>query len=42
IIHVTHDLARMAFADRIVYLQDGQAALDGPPDEVLPMIQKAA
>jgi len=42
IIHVTHDLARMAFADRIVYLQDGQAALDGPPDEVLQMIQKAA
>ncbi len=42
VIHVTHDLARMAFADRIVYLQDGQAALDGPPEEVLPMIQKAA
>jgi ATP-binding cassette subfamily C protein LapB len=42
VIMVTHRPSHMTIADRVVYMQEGQVMLDGKPDQVLPLIMKAA
>jgi biotin transport system ATP-binding protein len=36
LVTVTHDPAAVAAADRVIWLEGGQVAADGPPDEVIP------
>jgi ABC-type bacteriocin/lantibiotic exporter with double-glycine peptidase domain len=42
VIMITHRPSHMNIADRVVYLQEGQVLFDGKPDQVLPLIMKAA
>jgi biotin transport system ATP-binding protein len=36
LIHVSHDLASLKGYDRVIWLEMGQVAGDGPPEEILP------
>ncbi|HYM98123.1 MAG TPA: ATP-binding cassette domain-containing protein [Aestuariivirgaceae bacterium] len=42
VIMVTHRPSHMKIADRVIYMQDGQIMFDGKPEQVLPLIMKAA
>lgn len=40
IVHVTHDPQSVAHYDRVIWMQDGQIAADGPPSDILPRYQE--
>ena len=42
VIMVTHRPSHMNIADRVIYMQEGQVQFDGKPDQILPLILKAA
>ena len=42
VIMVTHRPSHMSIADRVVYMQEGQIQFDGSPDQILPLILRAA
>jgi ABC-type bacteriocin/lantibiotic exporter with double-glycine peptidase domain len=42
VVMVTHRPSHMSMADRLIYMQEGQVVMDGKPDQLLPLIMKAA
>jgi len=41
IVHIAHDPAMLTDCDRVIWLEDGEVALDGPPEQVLPTYRTA-
>jgi ATP-binding cassette, subfamily C, bacterial LapB len=42
VVMVTHRPSHMSIADRLIYMQEGQVMMDGKPDQLLPILMKAA
>lgn len=40
IIHITHDMAEAALADRVIVLSDGRVCLDGEPDDIFARVEE--